>query len=112
MKYEHKNLAAGRWNSLSFFEQMANIGSEVERAIKWREKANTEYSQMAFERALELLDLTIADQKNSKKLRELTRLRETFVDYFAFENTYQSTSKSFQNYFYAFNFAASVISNR
>ena len=112
MKYEHKNLAEGRWNSLSFFEQMANIGSEVERAIKWKEKGNIEYGRMAFERALELLDLTIDDKKNIKRLKELARLRETLADYFEFENIYKSSSKSFQNYFYAFNYAASVMSQR
>jgi hypothetical protein len=112
MKYEHKNLAEGRWNSLSFFEQMANIGSEVERAIKWKEKGNIEYSRMAFDRSLELLDLARADKKNIKRLKELSRLREVFTDFFEFENIYKSTSKSFQNYFYAFNFAASIMSNR
>jgi len=85
---------------------MANVGSEVERAIKWREKRNAQYSQMAFERALELLDFTVADGKNNKRLKELLRLREVLADYFAFENAYQSSDKSFQNYFYAFNFAA------
>ena len=75
MNIQHKDLAAGRWNSLSFCEQMANVGSEVERAIKWREKRNAPYSQMAFERALELLDLTVADEKNKKRLKELLRLR-------------------------------------
>ena len=30
---QHKELAAGRWKKLSFCEQMANIGSEVERAL-------------------------------------------------------------------------------
>jgi hypothetical protein len=69
MKYEHKNLAAGRWNSLSFFEQMANIGSEVERAIKWKEKGYIEYGRMAFDRSLELLDLARADKKISRGLR-------------------------------------------
>ena len=39
MKYQHKNLAKGKWFKLSFFEQMAHIGSEVERAILWRKKA-------------------------------------------------------------------------
>jgi hypothetical protein len=112
MKYEHKNLAEGRWNSLSFFEQMANIGSEVERATKWMEKGNIEYSRMAFDRSLELLDLTIVDKKNINRLKELTRLRETLADYFVFENIYKSSSKSFQNYFYAFNYAASIMSHR
>jgi len=108
MEYQHKNLAAGRWQKLSFFEQMANIGSEVERTIKWKNKGNAEYSRMAFERALELLDLTISDSKNIKRLKELLRLRETLADYFAFENEYKSTDKSWQNYFYAFNFAARI----
>jgi len=106
MNVQHKNLAAGKWNSLSFLEQMANVGSEVERTIKWREEKNAQYSQMAFERALELLDFTVADEKNKKRLKELLRLREMLADYFVFENVYRSSDKSFQNYFYAFNFAA------
>ena len=108
MQYQHKNLADGQWKKLSFFEQMANVGSEVERAIKWKNKENLKYSRMAFERALELIDLTIADQKNRKKLKELLRVRETLADYFAFKNEYGSTDKSWQNYFYAFNWAARV----
>ena len=106
MNIQHKNLAEGRWNLLSFVEQMENVASEVERAITRKEKRNNQYSQMAFERALELLDFTVADGKNKKRLSELLRLREVLVDYFAFENSYQSTDKSLQNYFYAFNFAA------
>ncbi|MFH1582871.1 MAG: hypothetical protein ABIB72_00940 [Candidatus Falkowbacteria bacterium] len=108
MEYQHKNLAGGRWSQLSFFEQMANIGSEVERTIKWKNKNNPEYSQMAFERALELLDLTIANEKSKSRLKELSRVREALADYFAFENIYQSTDKSWQKYFYAFNFAARI----
>lgn len=105
MNYRHKDLASGKWNKLSFFEQMANIGSEVERSIKWREK-NKDFSQKAFERALELLDLTIADKKNIKRLKELARLREILADYFAFNNIFNSTEKTWHNYFLAFNFAA------
>ena len=37
---------------------MANVGSEVERALNWQAKGNKEYSRLAFERALELLDFT------------------------------------------------------
>lgn len=108
MEIQHKNLADGRWQELSFFEQMANIGSEVERTIKWKNKNNIKYSQMAFERALELLDLTISNEKDRNHLRELLRLRETLADCFFFENDYNSTDKSWQNYFYAFNFAARI----
>jgi hypothetical protein len=109
MEYQHKNLANGRWFELSLLEQMANIGSEVERAIKWKNKNNIDYSRMAFERALELLDLTVADKKNKKRLKEIMRVREVLADYFAFKNEYCSTDKGWQNYFYSFNFASRCI---
>lgn len=105
--YLHKELAGGRWQELSFFEQMANIGSEVERTINWRE-SKPDYSQKAFERALELLDLTVADPKNRFRLRELLRAREALVDYFKFDNLYGSSDQKWRNYFYAFNYAARV----
>jgi len=35
-------------------------------------------------------------------------VREALADYFVFENSYNSTDKSWQNYFYSFNFAARV----
>ena len=86
---------------------MANIGSEVERAIKWRDK-NAEYSRFASDRALELLDLTISDIKNRSRLKELFRLREVLADYFYFDNIYKSTDQSWQRYFYSFNYAANL----
>ena len=104
MEYQHKELANGQWTKLTFFEQMANIGSEVERAIKWKD--NDSYRRLAFHRALELLDLTIDHASSKGRLRELTRLREALVDYFAFENRYGSSDEKWHNYFYAFSFAA------
>ena len=106
MSYQHKELAAGRWKTLSFFEQMANIGSEIERAIKWRAKNNTAYCQQAFERALELIDLTLNNIKGFTRFKELARLREAVVDYFAGSNEFASTDKAWQRYFLAFTYAA------
>jgi len=62
----HKDLLGDPWNRLSIAEQMANVGCDVERAIRWRNKGNLEHSRNAFERALELLMFTIADSKNKK----------------------------------------------
>ncbi len=101
MNHQHKELARGRWFQISFVEQMANIGSEVERAISWREK-NHKYSIEAIDRALELIDLTVADKKNIRFLKEVLRLRETLVDYFYFDNQYGSSDKLWHNYFYPF----------
>ncbi len=102
-------MTSERWEKLSFFDQMANIGSEVERAIGWKKKQNIEYSQMAFERALSLLDLTIGDLKNKKRLRELFRLREILADYFYGNNSFLSSDSLWHNYFYPFNWAARSI---
>ena len=106
MTYQHKNLALGRWNQLSLIEQMANIGSEVERALNWRAKNNAVYCQQAFERALELIDLTLGNLKSFPQLKELARLRETIVDYFFGTNEFLSTENSLKKYFFYFAYAA------
>ncbi|OGC22305.1 hypothetical protein A2291_04760 [candidate division WOR-1 bacterium RIFOXYB2_FULL_42_35] len=108
MNIQHQQLAAGKWQKFTLCEQMANIGSEVERAIKWRNKGNVAYGQLAFERILELLDLSIGLQTTYPRLKELSRLREVLVDYFVFDNSYASSDSSWQKYFYAFNYAARV----
>lgn len=108
MKVYHKELSAGRWFELAFFDQMAHVGSEVIRAISWRNR-NEEYSRRAVERALELLWLTIEDEKNKSKpsrLRELTRLKEVLIDYFYLENQYGSTENAWKKYFNAFAYAS------
>ena len=107
MKIVHKNLKE-RWGSLSFFEQMANVGSEVERALSWEKKENKQYCLLSFERALELLDFTTEVLKNPHRLKELKRLREVLVDYFVYDNIYGSTPESWHSYFFAFNYAARV----
>lgn len=106
MKYQHQQLAQGRWKSLSFCEQMTNVGSEIERTMVWKQKGNEVYSQKAFFRALELLDLTINLKKNKEKLKELTRLRKVLIDYFMGENQFSSSDKLWQKYFFAFGYAA------
>ncbi len=106
MSYQHESLAAGRWRSLSLIEQMANIGSEVERALNWSRKDNPEYCQRALGRALELIGLTIEDPRHRTRLKEITRLREAILDYFLGENIYQSSEELWRRYFYAFGYAA------
>jgi hypothetical protein len=104
----HKGLTLERWAGMPFCERMANVGSEVHRAISWRER-NPDYSRQALERALELLDLsllTVVDQR--PRLRELARVRETLVDYFVYENQYGSSDALWQKYFDAFAHAAAV----
>ena len=101
----HTELASGRWAQLSFIEQMANIGSEVERALNWKNKGNLEYSQKAFERALELIDLSLDTIKEFSRLRELARAREALTDFFVGNNEFSSNEASWKKYFFSFTYA-------
>lgn len=105
MSYQHKELASGRWGQLSLLEQMANIGSEVERALNWQAKGNAEHSRRAFERALELLDLTMDASTGLARFRELARAREALADYFSGSNQFNSTAVSWRKYFLPFAYA-------
>jgi len=103
----HQGLTSTDWFSKNIFEQMANIGSEIFRTISWREK-KPDFSQKAFFRGLELLDLTAEDPNNCDRLTEILRTREALVDYFVYDNEYKSSDKLWQDYFYAYNYAARV----
>ena len=105
MNPQHKDLAAGRWSNMPFMEQMANIGSEVERALNWQAKHNAVYSQKAYERALELVDLTLDCAISAARLKELARTREAIVDYFSGSNQFMSTESSWRKYFSGFTYA-------
>ncbi|MFA7677456.1 MAG: hypothetical protein WCY34_04735 [Candidatus Omnitrophota bacterium] len=106
MAIQHKSLAAGRWKQMPFCEQMANIGSEISRALNWQNKGREEMSKKAVLRALELLDLSLDSSKKLSRLKEMARLREAIVDYFYSSNEFSSSEKLFRGYFDHFNYAA------
>jgi len=111
---QHREMAAGRWFRLSLAEQLGNVGSEVSRAARWQTR-NPEIARGALHRALELLDLTLADprcQESRTRLREIARARELVADFFAGPNQYGSTSASLQRYFDAYAVAARRLSVR
>lgn len=106
---QHQQLSAGRWHELSFMEQMANIGSEVERMIRWRAKNQPKFVNHALVRAMELIDLTVQQHVDQgSTLKELMRVKECLIDDFVYDNQYHSTDLSWQKYFRAFNYAARV----
>ena len=102
----HKNLADGKWFTLSLAEQMGNIGSEVGRALGWKEKHEKTLGENAGQRALELFDLTLQDSRWLRRLKEIARAREVFCDFFYGDNTYITTRKELEKYFYYFAFSA------
>lgn len=111
MTYQHKALAESGWNKLSLVEQMANIGAEVGRALKWRDR-KPDYALSSFYRSLELLSLSLADPKNRGRLKEMARIKEVWADFFFGDNVYHSDAAFFERYFYAFGYAAQLQKQR
>lgn len=74
----HQELSSGRWAELSLAEQLGNVGSEVNRMINWRDRDRA-IADRAFERMLELIDLTLANLHDKYRLREIARTRELLV---------------------------------
>lgn len=105
---QHKDLAeSGRWAEMPFSQQMANIGSEVFRAGKWKAKGKAERAQNAADRALELLDFTVQSMVlEHRSAKELLRMREVLCDYLYGDNQYGSSSESLNKYFEPFSIKA------
>jgi hypothetical protein len=103
----HRDLAGGRWMTLSLAEQLGNIGSEVGRAIRARAAGDTARFGPALDRALELLDLTLADDRwRGPRRREIARVREVVCDHLVGDSIYGSSDRSLEDYFMAYAFAA------
>jgi len=99
----HSEQANGKWFELSLAEQIGNVGSEVERVIKWKERNKDQMAENAFYRALELWDLSKADPRwRGAKLRELCRLREVFCDAYYGAHEYNTGLDYFAKYCYQF----------
>lgn len=104
---QHAGLGAGRWQAFTLAEQLGNVGSEVDRAVRAYQRADPATFDRAFDRALELLDLTIADQRwRGHRLRELTRAREEFCRLFYGEPDAWARAPGLQEYFLYFGLAA------
>ncbi len=104
----HTELTDARWQSFTLVEQLANVGSEVERAINWSHKGRIDLCTNAVYRGLELLDLTIADPRHRRRLKEITRVREALLDYFVGPNEFGSSDLLWRRYFGAFGMAAAL----
>lgn len=101
-----------RWQKLSLTEQLANIGSEVFRAFSMKSGDGNENQKNAAWRALELIDLTLVDQRWKSKRFELGRLREAVSDALLGENEYNIADDWLKNYFLIFALAARQNFNR
>ena len=102
-----ETLAGGRWQTLTILEQMGNIGSEVERAIRAHDAGRQDRFELALERALDLFDLTAADDRwRGCRRREILRAREEFCRLFFDPEPPAGSAEGLKRYFLAFAIAA------
>ena len=72
-----------------------------------KERGNQQRMTGAFERCLELFDLTLADRRwAGPRRREIARAREVTSDFLVGDNDYRSTAESVDAYFLQFALAA------
>ena len=99
----HAALAAGRWSTLTLAEQLANVGSEVERTITAWETRRTDRFDKALTRALELFDLTAGDDRwRGYRRREILRSREEFCRLFFDDDPPSGAARTLSAYFLRF----------
>jgi hypothetical protein len=98
---------ADRWGTFTLMEQLANVGSEVDRAIRAHAAGRTSRFDLALERALELFDYTAADDRwRGHRCREILRAREEFCRLFFDDDVPPESGAGLQRYFLQFATAA------
>jgi len=102
---KHKELASGNWQKLSLIEQLGNIGSEIGRTRKWQ-NVNEELYRGAYQRTLELFDLTINDPRWKHRLKEITRARSLFCATLIGRNKYKTELADLERHFFQYALAA------
>ncbi len=91
-----------RWFQMPVGVQLANVGGEVGRAIRWKNRGERQKELSFYEKAMVFLNLTMSDPKNSKRLGELKECELELKDFFFEGNTYKNTDESLMKYYDAF----------
>lgn len=91
-----------RWFEMGIGEQISNIGSEVNRAIRYKNRNDDSKKEHFYQKAVELLELTCKDPKNQFRRGELEFCIEELTDYFIGSNQYNTTDELLMKYYDAF----------
>lgn len=90
----HTHLTPEKWSSFSRDQQILMIANELNRAKNWGEKKDFNKVSSCYERALELIDLTVDCSTNTTFTRELLRYRELLA------MIYKQNEHTFDNILY------------
>ena len=102
MEYLHGEEIINTWSKMSLEEQLGNIGSEYERALRWKGK-NLVHFQNAVERMLELFYLTIDDKRwHNHRLKEICRAKEVALAELYDDKEFGGNPEGLKKYFLQF----------
>lgn len=90
------------WFEMPVSMQISNVGSEVSRAINWKNRGNEKRKVGFCNKAIEFLLLSIEDPKNIHRIGELSFCIEELRDYFLGDNLYNTTDEMLHKYYDAF----------
>ena len=91
-----------RWFSMPVAVQISNIGSEVNRAIKYKNQQEPEKAERFMNKSIQLLEMTKQDPKNRHRIQEFEFAIEELLDYFIGNNIYGTTDEKLKKYYDAF----------
>lgn len=82
--------------------QISNVGSEVHRAINWKNRGDVQKRNSFCMKAIEFLELMKKDSKNCCRKGELSCCIDELADYLMGENMYNTTEEQLIKYYDAF----------
>ncbi len=91
-----------RWWKMNVGQQIANVGSEVARAIRKKNKGDKEGAEEFCIHAVEMLGYSKLDPKNVNRRKELLLAQEELVDYILGENRFGNDDISIMKWYDAF----------
>lgn len=78
----HKTLTPEKWKRFPVYKQLLMIANELNRAKNWILKNDYQEVKNCYERAFELIDLTVSVSVGKRILKELLRFREVFAEFY------------------------------
>ena len=90
------------WFAMPVGVQISNVGSEVHRAISWKNRGDEQKKINFCMKAIEFIELMKEDPKNQYRKRELDCCIDELRDYFTVENIYNTTEEQLIRYYDAF----------
>jgi hypothetical protein len=84
----HKTMTLEKWSGFSKGQQVLMIANEINRAKNILLKNNSDDINSSYERALDLIDITVQDIKWKSNLKEMLRCREFIGLLYCERNSY------------------------